>query len=64
MAIKDLYKEAKKEKENEVDDGVTMTLPEFIDEHTNLIKILRSGSKKELLAEADKQEKELKKYAK
>lgn len=56
MALKDLYKE--KEKDN----SVTMDLDDFIEEHEKLIKILRKGDKKELMAEADSQEKELNEY--
>ena len=63
MAIKDLYKEVEKKKENEVeDDVVTMSTEEFCDEHRNLIKVLRSGDKKMLEAEAKKQEAELAEY--
>jgi hypothetical protein len=63
MALKDTYKEIEKEKENEVDDDVvTMELDDFIEEHEKLIKILRKGDKKELMAEADSQEKELNEY--
>jgi hypothetical protein len=57
-SIKEVYKEVESEK----DDSVTMELKDFIAEHKNLLKILRNGSKKELLAEADSQEKELAKY--
>jgi hypothetical protein len=38
---------------------VTMDIQEFIDEHKNLIEILREGSREELLAEAEEQENEL-----
>jgi len=57
MAIKDLY-----DKNRSSD--VTMPLKEFVDEHTNLVRILRTGSKKEQMAEADKQEAELKEHIK
>jgi hypothetical protein len=58
--IKEVYKEAEEESENEVkDDSITMSREDFVSEHENLIKILRSGDKKALNAEADKQEKEL-----
>lgn len=58
--IKEVYNEVEKEKENEVDDDeVTMSKDDFIKEHKNLIKILRSGDKKALEAEAKKQEEEL-----
>jgi hypothetical protein len=64
MAIKDLYRDVEKKKENEVedDDIVTMSTEEFCDEHRNLIKVLRSGDKKMLEAEAKKQEAELAEY--
>jgi hypothetical protein len=59
--IKEVYKEVKKEKENQVDDDkIIMLLDDFIKEHTKLIRILRSGDKKLLEAEAKEQEKELK----
>ena len=58
--IKEVYSEVEEEKENEVDDEITMSREDFIDEHLNLIKVLRSGDKKLLEAEASKQEKELK----
>jgi len=59
--IKEVYKEVEEEKENEVDDSeISMSKEDFIAEHTNLIKVLRSGDKKALEAEAKSQEKELK----
>jgi preprotein translocase subunit Sss1 len=58
MALKDTYKEAQ---ENKVKDtSVKMELDDFIEEHKKLVKILRKGDKKELAAEADSQEEELK----
>jgi len=62
--IKEVYKEVEEEKENEVedDDTVTMSIEDFCDEHRNLIKVLRSGDKKMLEAEAKKQEEELEEY--
>lgn len=63
MDIKKIYKEIEKEKENEVeDDSITMSRDEFISEHRNLIKVLRSGDKKALEEEAKKQEEELEEY--
>ena len=63
MSIKNIYKEVEKEKENEVDDSdITMTRDEFVSEHQNLIKVLRSGDKKAQEAEAKKQEDELAEY--
>ena len=61
MALKEVYKEAEKEKENMVkeDTEYSMPLDEFIEEHKKLIKILREGSREELLAEAESQEEEL-----
>ena len=59
--IKEVYNEVEKEKENEVDDDtISMSTDDFIEEHKNLIKVLRSGDKKLLEAEAKKQEEELK----
>lgn len=61
--IKEVYKEVEDEKENEVeDDVVTMSTEDFCEEHKNLIKVLRSGDKKMLEAEAKKQEAELAEY--
>lgn len=61
--IKEVYKEVEDEKENEVeDDVVTMSTEDFCEEHRNLIKVLRSGDKKMLEAEAKKQEAELAEY--
>lgn len=58
--IKEVYNEAEKENENEIEDtDIKMSRDDFIQEHKNLIKILRSGDKKALEAEALKQEKEL-----
>lgn len=61
MAIKDLYKEVETEKKNQVKDSsvITMSREDYISEHKNLIKVLRSGDKKALEAEAAKQEKEM-----
>lgn len=61
MALNKLYKEVEKEKENEIKNEVyTMPLKDFIEEHRKLVKILREGSREELLAEAEEQCKELK----
>lgn len=63
MLIKDIYKEVENEKKNKPKSKVvTMEIEEFCKEHKNLIKILRTGSREELLAEADKQEEELEEY--
>jgi hypothetical protein len=60
MAIKDLYNESEKEKGNKIkDSSISMSREDFISEHKNLIKILRSGDRKAQEAEAAKQEKEL-----
>lgn len=66
MEIKKLYKEAEMEKKNKVMDKKmhSMPLDEFIEEHTKLPKLLREGSREELLAEANKQEEELEKCLK
>lgn len=59
--IKEVYNKMKEEKANEVEDReISMTVEEFIDEHKNLIRVLRSGDKKALESEARKQERELK----
>ena len=59
--IKDVYKEVESDKENKVEnDTITMSKSDFIEEHRNLIAILRSGNKKIQEAEADRQEAELK----
>lgn len=42
-------------------DEYEMPRADAIEEHVNLIRILRTGSKAEQMAEADKQEKELQK---
>ena len=61
MALKKLYDEVKSDKMNQVKSPETysMDLEDFFEEHVELIKILRSGSRDELLKEADDQEKEL-----
>ena len=61
MALKNLYDETENEKKNKVKEKEVYTMPleEFIDEHRDLIKILREGSREELLAEAEEQEDEL-----
>lgn len=60
MSIGKIYAEVKKDKENEVrESSISMSREDFISEHTNLIRILRSGDKKVQEAEAIKQEKEL-----
>lgn len=61
MALKDVYKEVESEKKNKVKGPASYSMPldEFIEEHKRLIKILREGSREELLAEAKKQEEEL-----
>ena len=53
--------EIENEKKNEVKSSpkVSMSREEFISEHKNLIKVLRSGDKKAQEAEAAKQEAEL-----
>lgn len=44
--------------------SVKMSKKELIKEHTDLVKDLRSGSKKKLAQEVTKQSKELKQYKK
>lgn len=62
MALKDTYKEVEDEKKNKVkeDEVYTMSLDEFVSEHKKLIKVLREGTRAELIAEAKRQEEELK----
>ena len=43
---------------------VTMSKQSFVKEHTNLVKVLRSGNKSKLDKEAKEQAKELSKYKK
>jgi hypothetical protein len=62
MALKDTYNEAQKNKVK--DKVVKMTLDDFIEEHVKLVKILKEGSREELLAEAKEQKKELCEYLK
>jgi hypothetical protein len=59
--IKEVYNKMKEDKKNEViDKMISMTEDDFITEHRNLIKVLRSGDPKTLESEAKKQERELK----
>ncbi len=66
MALKDIYKKVEDTKANTPKDGnnVSMDWAEFVDEHLCLIKVLREGSREELLAEAKEQEEELKEKCK
>ena len=58
--LKEIFRKVEDEKKNEVKpSGITMSREDFISEHKNLVKILRSGDKKAQEAEAAKQEKEL-----
>lgn len=61
MSIKNLYNELENNKKNKIKDSnvVTMDLQEYLDEHKDLVKILREGSREELLAEAEEQEEEM-----
>ena len=54
----------KKEKEEEkmIDGKIMMSKVEFIKEHKNLVRILRTGTSAEQLKEADNQEEELSEY--
>ena len=60
--LNDVYKKVAADKKNEVkeDSKVFMTKSEYISEHKRLVPILRSGDKKAQMAEADRQEKEVK----
>lgn len=63
MALNTIYKEVEKEKKNKPKKtSVSMDLDDFIEEHKCLIKVLREGSREELLTEAKKQEEELEEY--
>lgn len=57
MEDKDMGYAEEEEKETE---DYSMPIKEAVKEHERLVKILRTGSKAELLKEADAQEKELK----
>jgi len=62
MSIKKIYNQIEEDKQNQVQDDsmeIKMPIDEFVQEHEDLIEILREGSREELLAEADKQEQEL-----
>lgn len=61
MMLKNLYNEAENEKKNKIKEKQvhTMSLDEYISEHQELIKVLREGSRDELLVMAKKQEEEL-----
>lgn len=61
MSIKNIYNQVENDKKNQVNDSnvVTMDLQEYLDEHKELVKTLREGSREELLAEAEKQEEEM-----
>lgn len=63
-SIKEVYSKVEEDKKNKVKENSNiykMSLEDFIDEHKRLIKILKEGSREELLAEAKKQEEELEK---
>lgn len=58
--INEVFKEIESENNNKVKDTtVVIELKDFIEEHKNLIKVLRSGDKKAQEAEALRQELEL-----
>jgi len=61
MALNNLYKERQKGKTKK---DIYMSLNDFIKEHENLIKVLKNGSKEELLKEAKEQQSELNKKTK
>ena len=62
--IKDIYKEVEEDKSNAPKgrEEVKMDKEEYCQEHKDLIRILRTGTREELLAEADRQEEELAEY--
>jgi len=58
--LNQVYKKVEEENKNEVkNSSISMSREDFISEHKNLIKVLRSGDKKMQEEEANKQEKEL-----
>ena len=58
--LNDVYKKVATAKKNEVkSSNISLSREEFISEHKNLIKVLRSGDKKSQESEASKQEAEL-----
>lgn len=59
MALKNIYDDSQKNKIKSKD-MTSMPFDDFVEEHFCLIKILREGSREELLAEAKKQLEELK----
>lgn len=63
--IKDVYDEAQMEKANKVDDlsGIKLeSQQEFIEEHRELIRVMREGSREELILAAEEQEEELESF--
>ena len=63
MALKNIYDDSQKNKIKSKD-MASMPFDDFVEEHLCLIKILREGSREELLAEAKEQEDELKEKCK
>lgn len=61
MSIKQVYNQVEQDKMNAVKGkpSISIDLQEYIDEHKELIKVLREGSREELLAEAEDKEEEL-----
>jgi len=59
--LNDVYKEVEEKKSNTPKEKGTYSMPldAFFKEHLTLVKVLREGSREELLAEAEKQEEEL-----
>lgn len=62
MALKNIYNEIENESKNKIKDKnmVSMPFSDFCEEHLELIKTLRQGTREELIAEAQEQEDELK----
>jgi len=61
MPIKDLYTSVQKDKQSQPGKPKMFTMPlmEYLAEHKELLRVLKSGSKQELMTEATDQEKEL-----
>lgn len=62
--INEIYEEIEHDKSNRPKGKkeIKMEYKDFCEEHKRLIKVLREGSREELLAEAEKQEEELEEY--
>ncbi len=59
MSLKSVYSKVEAEKKNAISSAPEMSRSDFISEHKKLIKILKSGSRAEQIAEAEAQQEEL-----